>query len=276
MASTIVTSRPRARDVAATSAPMNPAPMTTTCWAPPVSSARSASASSRLRRTCTPSSPSAAGRRRGTPPVAMTTPSAAISSPEARTIRPPVTSSRSAATPRCHRASSSSMSDCSASARSAAPIVAEQVLLGQWRTVVGQVRLGADDDEVVVVALGPQLLRGPQPGQRGSDHGDRPPGHATPCSGLGPRRGRPRRRQRSVPERSPGPGRPRTRRRPRPARDRYEPVAWPGARSACRSAGRTRPRAAGTRSCSPRAIPPTATRPGACRCRRSRTARRRR
>ncbi len=57
----------------------------------------------------------------------------------------------------------------------------EQVLLGQRRTVVGQVRLCADDDEVVVVALGPELLGGPQPGQRGSDDGDRPAGHATPC-----------------------------------------------------------------------------------------------
>jgi hypothetical protein len=42
---------------------------------------------------------------------------------------------------------------------------AEQVLLGQRRTVVGEVRLRADHDEVVVVTLGAQLLGGPQPRQ---------------------------------------------------------------------------------------------------------------
>ena len=40
----------------------------------------------------------------------------------------------------------------------------EQVVLGQRRTVVGEVRLCADHHEVVVVPLGPQLLGGPQPG----------------------------------------------------------------------------------------------------------------
>jgi hypothetical protein len=58
----------------------------------------------------------------------------------------------------------------------------EHVVLGQRETVVGQVRLRADDDEVVVVTLSPQLLRGPQARQRGADHGD--PARVTPRAGV--------------------------------------------------------------------------------------------
>ena len=71
-----VTSRPSARHVDATSAPMKPAPTIATRGAPSRRAARSATASSRVRRTCTPSTPSVPGRRRARPPVASTTPSA--------------------------------------------------------------------------------------------------------------------------------------------------------------------------------------------------------
>ena len=66
----MVTSRPRPRQVAATSAPMKPAPMTTT-FGPCSSRARSAIASSSDRSVKTPSRSGCIGRRRGTEPVAM-------------------------------------------------------------------------------------------------------------------------------------------------------------------------------------------------------------
>ena len=70
---------------------------------------QSATASSRVRRTCTPSTPSVPGSRRARPPVASTTPSARTSEPSASTTRPPAASSRDAVTPsRSSSASSSS------------------------------------------------------------------------------------------------------------------------------------------------------------------------
>ena len=48
-----------------------------------------------------------------------------------------------------------------------------QKLLRQRRAVVGLVRLGADQDDPTVVALGAQRLGRPQPGQRCADNGDR-------------------------------------------------------------------------------------------------------
>ena len=78
-ASIIVTSSPRSRQVAATSAPMNPAPMTATRAGPASSSARSARQSSMVRSTCTPSGSS--GRWRGAAPMASTIPSAATVEP---------------------------------------------------------------------------------------------------------------------------------------------------------------------------------------------------
>ncbi len=50
---------------------------------------------------------------------------------------------------------------------------AGQKLLRQRRAVVGLVRLGADQDDPTVVALGAQRLGRPQPGQRCADNGDR-------------------------------------------------------------------------------------------------------
>ena len=74
-ASTIVTSRPLPRAVAATSAPMNPAPITTTRPGAASKAARRASESSSVRSTKTPSRAGWPGSRRGAAPVAMTRPS---------------------------------------------------------------------------------------------------------------------------------------------------------------------------------------------------------
>ncbi len=70
-----------------------------------------------------------------------------------------------------------------------------QQLLGQRRSVVGEVVLGADQREATVVALGPQGLGGPQSGQRGTHHDDLSQ-HRLTLGGPHPNRGRRRRRRR--------------------------------------------------------------------------------
>ncbi|KAG1648580.1 hypothetical protein GQR58_029726 [Nymphon striatum] len=75
--STMVTSSPWLRAVAATSAPMNPAPQTTTRLGAEAKSARMAMASLSVRSVCTPSNPWALGKLRVRAPVAMNSPSKA-------------------------------------------------------------------------------------------------------------------------------------------------------------------------------------------------------
>ncbi len=86
-ASRIVTSQPAVRQVAATSAPMKPAPTTTTRRTPPSRAARTASASSIVRSVWTPASDSVPGSSRGVAPVATTRPSNATSSSPSTTRR---------------------------------------------------------------------------------------------------------------------------------------------------------------------------------------------
>ncbi|CAB4995572.1 unannotated protein [freshwater metagenome] len=83
-ASTIVTSMPRPRAVAATSAPMNPAPMTTTLRGAASNAERNARASSMVRNVKTPARPSVPGNRRGVDPVAMSNPSTTDDVPSSR------------------------------------------------------------------------------------------------------------------------------------------------------------------------------------------------
>ena len=52
---------------------------------------------------------------------------------------------------------------------------AGQHLLGERRAVVGEVRLGAEHDDLALVALGTERLGGPEPRERGADDGDATP-----------------------------------------------------------------------------------------------------
>ena len=103
-ASTTVTSRPNFVAVEATSAPMKPAPITTSLE-PGRRSSRRASASSMVRSTWTPASRSGPCHARARAPVATTTPSARTSLPSSNAMAPPPASSRIAWTPNTHRAS---------------------------------------------------------------------------------------------------------------------------------------------------------------------------
>ena len=105
--SSTVTSRPRPRHVAATSEPMNPAPITTTRGL--VSRReRIARQSSRVRSTKIPSSGGVSGNVRGRAPVATTSPSnGSVSPPSSSTARPD-TSSPVARRPSCRSSSRSS------------------------------------------------------------------------------------------------------------------------------------------------------------------------
>ena len=118
--SSTVTWQPKAAHVDATSAPMKPAPITTTrVPSVAVTAARKASESSSVRSVNTPSrwlSPSVAGNDRGFAPQASTTASAVNTSPPSnsmprrstsrRIARRPSTSCRSSSLARCRSASS--------------------------------------------------------------------------------------------------------------------------------------------------------------------------
>ncbi len=97
-ASSTVTSRPRLRHVAATSAPMNPAPITQT-RAPASSRSRIAWQSSIVRSVNTPASAGCPGSVRGVDPVAMTNPSNSSSVPPASVTVRVLTFSAVAETP---------------------------------------------------------------------------------------------------------------------------------------------------------------------------------
>ncbi len=108
--STTTTSAPRPLAVAATSEPMNPAPITATRGRL-MRSARNARQSSMVRSTCTPArsgGATAAGSRRAAAPVAMTTASASSCSPPSRVTVWVDGSSAVACRPNSHSASRSS------------------------------------------------------------------------------------------------------------------------------------------------------------------------
>ena len=178
-ASSTVTSSPRPRHVAATSAPMKPAPITTT-FGRASSAARNASASSSVRSMNTPARSGWFGSRRGVEPVAITSPSNATRAPSAQL---------DLARARC-RAPSRGMPSSQSRSRSSTPCLrstmsvgvgrAGEQLLRERRPVVRQVRLGADRDDPAVVALAPERLDRAQPGERRADDRDRP--HSGRCA----------------------------------------------------------------------------------------------
>ena len=107
--STMVTSCPRPDAVAATSAPMKPAPTTTTFLGSPPRSLRSAAASTWVRSTCTPAIPAVPGSRRGEAPLAITIASTVSEVPSSSVTDLAGTSSESARVLWCHTASSSAI-----------------------------------------------------------------------------------------------------------------------------------------------------------------------
>ena len=181
MASTIVTSRPRARDVAATSAPMNPAPIDHHVLGAAgqlgPERVRVVQAAQDVHPEQSVGGRQTAGHAAGgdDDPVRRDLLTRGEDDPATGDVEPLRRDTQ--VPPRVELVDVRLLGE----RQVVGPHRPEQVLLGQRRTVVGQVRLCADDDQVVVVALGPELLCGPQPGQRGSDDGDRPAGHATPC-----------------------------------------------------------------------------------------------
>ena len=117
-ASISITSRPRSRQLAATSAPMKPPPTTAT-RGPASSAARIASASSSVRSMKTPSRSGWPGSLRGAAPVAMTRPSNAICAPPSSSTRRSRASSRTAREPKWSSACSGSRPPRASAMRSA-------------------------------------------------------------------------------------------------------------------------------------------------------------
>ena len=131
------------------------------------------SESSSVRSSWTVGTSSWPGRRRVAEPVAMITPSSyGTVDPSASSTARASVSSPDAGTPR--RTSSADGRVLVRLAQGDAvglPVAGEQ-LLRQRRTVVGQVRLGADQRDRAGVAVGAQRLARPEPGDRGPDHHD--------------------------------------------------------------------------------------------------------
>ena len=176
---------PRPRHVAATSAPMKPAPTTATRLGPASSAARMATQSSRVRRVWTPARWSVPGRRRGAGPGGDHEP----------VVRQPVAAAElhrpgrrgRGRWPCCPRRQSRSRSSieptATPSAVASGGLRAGEHLLGQRRPVVGAVGLVADDRDGADVTASPQLLRRPEAGQRRADDDDalaRPPASGQP------------------------------------------------------------------------------------------------
>ena len=165
--STTVTSRPRWRALAATSSPMNPAPITTTRSASAevvaegegvVDGAEIVDAGTRRR----------AGKDAGvSAPVATTSRSKGTSLPSARRTRLRSRSRPVAAMPSRHSASRPASTG---KATSSGTGLAGQDLLRQRRPVVGRVALGPDDGDRAIVAASAQRLGRPQAGQGRSHH----------------------------------------------------------------------------------------------------------
>ena len=170
----MLTSMPSPRQVAATSAPMNPAPTTATRrgrrhqrgadgravveGAQRVHPVQVVGARQALRR-----------RARGDHETVVRKLLAAGQEHRAR----PARSSPVADSPRRQsRSRSSSVPRPTTRVVDSGGFDARQHLLRQRRPVVGPVRLVADDRDRPVVAQGAQLLGGPQPGERGPDDDD--------------------------------------------------------------------------------------------------------
>ncbi len=166
--SIIVTSRPSLRAVCATSQPMKPAP-TTTRRGRRSSAARSATPSSRLRRTCTPSrsSPAPVQRRAlepGRQDQAVVGHLVAVGEHHApaRAIQ----ARRRDAEPPLHVELVAGELDA------LDRVLAGQQLLRERRPRVGRVGLVPHDRQLAVEARGARGLRRPQPGERGPDDDD--------------------------------------------------------------------------------------------------------
>ena len=156
------------RQVAATSEPMNPAPTTTT-RGPSSSRARRSSASSTVRSTKIPSRAGVSGQRArgragGEQRAVERERLAAV---EGQDARGGVERGRPHAEPQLDlelvvgRAAQRELLGL--------PLTGEQ-LLRQRRTVVREVRLGADEHDPAVEPVPAQRLGGPQPRQRGPHH----------------------------------------------------------------------------------------------------------
>ena len=172
-ASSTVTSSPRPRHVAATSAPMKPAPITTTRGEP-----RRARARERERVVERPQHEHAVEvglvrepprRRAGREHHPVERDPAPVRA--SVTSRAP-TSSALAGEP-SRQSTSRSSTPCLRRTMSSGSAVAGQQLLRERRPVVGQVRLGADRDDRAVEALAPQRFDRAQPRERRSHDGHR-------------------------------------------------------------------------------------------------------
>ena len=166
------TSLPSVRAVAATSRPMNPAPMTTTRRPPSAIRARRSSESSTDRSTTTSGRSSWPGSVRGREPVARIAPSNRTCSPPSSSIRrcrgiephgagrqPPVDVERRDVVGLAQRDPVD------------LPLAREQPLR-ERRAIVRQVALVADHGDRAVEAGGAQRLGGTKAGERGTDDDD--------------------------------------------------------------------------------------------------------
>ena len=188
-ASSTVTSSPRCRHVAATSAPMKPAPITTTGGPRSSWRAERERVVERAQRehALEVRAGSAGGAR--AEPVAIDSPSN-VDDARRRRARP----ARSASVEREWRARPSrqsrsrSSTPCLRSTMSSGSGSPGEQLLRQRRPVVRQVRLGADRDDRAVVALAPQRLRGAQARERHADDRDRAQREPPPRGSAGPYR----------------------------------------------------------------------------------------
>ena len=166
------TELPSRRAVAATSSPMNPAPITTTRALPSRRRARRSSASSSVRSSTTCGQVALAGqparRRPGRDdePVERDLAPVGDHQPARLDVE---TGRRCTESPRhAERVEVVGLAELD-------PVglpLAGQQLLRQRRSVVRSMCLGADDDQLTVVPAGAQRLDGAQPGQRASDDDD--------------------------------------------------------------------------------------------------------
>ena len=129
-----------------------------------------------MRRVNTPSSAGTAGSVRGVDPVAMTRPSNPSRVPSASSTSRVPRSSAVAAVPEPQLELELVVGLLAEHGPVALPLPREQ-LLRERRTVVGQVRFGADQHETAVEALAPQGLDRAQTGERRADDDDGPQRH---------------------------------------------------------------------------------------------------
>ena len=174
--SSTTTSAPARRAVAATSSPMNPAPMTTTRTPGSTIAARSAIASSRLRSTCTFGVSGWPGSRRGCAPVAMINPSngtsLAVGERDRAGVEVEARGRHAESGVEAERVERVVLAQGDAVG---VPRAGEE-LLRQRGPVVGAVSFGPDQRDRSAEPGRAQRLARPQPGERAADDDD--PDHA--------------------------------------------------------------------------------------------------